>query len=190
MSPVQPDTRISVGGLNRLDRREALDLLGGLFEDSPSIVARALEGGPFASRDALYRALCDSVDRLDRERKIALIRAHPDLVGRAGLAGTLSRDSTAEQRAAGLSADALAAGEVARFQEANAAYQERFGFPFVICARENRKESILRGFAERLGHDRETEIATAIREIRRIAWYRLDALVSDDAGDDGESGQR
>lgn len=184
------DSRLSIDEVNRLDPAHGLDLLGGVFEDSPWIVGRALEAGPFASRDALYRALCDSVEGLDRERKIALIRAHPDLVGRAALAGTLSKDSTAEQREAGLSADALTADEIARFQEANAAYQERFGFPFVICARENRKESILRGFAERLGHDRETEIATAIREIRRIAWYRLDDLVSDDAGDDGESGQR
>jgi OHCU decarboxylase len=178
-------SRISIARVNQIDMATALDLLGGLFEDSPWIVARALEARPFASRTALYDALCTSVDRLDRERKIALIRAHPDLVGRAALAGTLSKESTAEQRAAGLSADALTPDEVARFREANAAYQERFGFPFVICARENRKESILRGFGERLPHDRETEIATAIGEIRRIAWHRLDDVVKDDADGHG-----
>lgn len=185
MNPVVADSRISIAQVNRLDPAEALDLLGGLFEDSPWLVAQALEGRPFASRDALYKALCGIVDGLDRGQTIALIRAHPDLVGRAALAGTLSKESTAEQRATGLSVDALTPDEVARFREANAAYQERFGFPFVICARENRKESILRGFAERLPHDRETEIATAIGQIRRIAWYRLDDLVMDDARDHG-----
>jgi len=186
VSPVSPDPRVSIGRLNQLHPTEALGLLGGLFEDSPWIVDRALEAGPFASRDALYRALCSSVDGLDREQKIALIRAHPDLVGRAALARTLGRESTSEQQVAGLSADALTADEIARFQEANAAYQERFGFPFVICARENRKESIFRGFAGRLGHDQETEIATAIQEIQRIAWHRLNDLIRDDTGHQAE----
>ncbi len=188
MKPSVVDSRISIDEVNRLDQADALALLGGLFEDSPWIVTRALAEGPFPSRGALYEALCESVDRLDREQKIALIRAHPDLVGRAALAGTLSKDSTAEQRAAGLSADALAPDEIARFQQANADYQDRFGFPFVICARENRKESILQGFTERLPHDRETEITTAIREIKRIAWHRLDDLVSGETvpGDGGQ----
>ena len=190
MSPPTTNTRLSIDEVNRIDPAHGLDLLGGLFEDSPWIVARALEQRPFASREVFYGVLCGIVDSFEREQKVALTRAHPDLVGRAALAGTLSRDSTAEQRVAGLAADALTPDEVARFQQANAAYQERFGFPFVICARENRKESILRGLAERLSNDREVEIATAIREIRRIAWYRLDDLVSDDAGDDREPGQR
>lgn len=175
------DTRVGIEAVNQRVKDDAADLLGGLFEHTPSIVARTLERGPFASRDELYRELCATVHDLDRDQQLALIRAHPDLVGRAALAGTLSTDSIAEQRAAGLSADTLTAGEIARFQEMNARYQERFGFPFVICTRDNQKQSILRGLAERLEHDRETEIATAIAEIWRIAWYRLDALLRDDA---------
>lgn len=171
--------------VNRINPSRGLDLLGGLFEDSPWIVARALERRPFASREAFYKALRKVVDNLDREQKVALIRAHPDLVGRAALAGTLGQASTTEQRAAGLGADALTPDEITRFGEMNATYRERFGFPFVICARENRKESILRGLAERLPNDREVEIATAIRQIQRIAWYRLDDVVRDDAGGDG-----
>ncbi len=181
--------RVSIEGVNRLDPARALELLGELFENTPAIVARTLERRPFASRDALYRALCATVEALDREQKLALIRAHPDLVGRTALMGTLGKDSTAEQRAAGLSADALTTDEIGRFQRANALYGKRFGFPFVICARENRKANILRGLADRLPNDRETEIANAIREIERIALHRLVALVRDDAALDGEEWQ-
>jgi OHCU decarboxylase len=93
----------------------------------------------------------------------------------------LSRESTAEQRAAGLDPDALSGEEIARFQAANHAYRQKFGFPFVICARENRKETILSGLDSRLGNDRQTEMATALAEIGKIAWHRLRDLVQDDA---------
>lgn len=189
MTRLVVDSRISIAQVNQLGTATAVDLLGGLFENTPSIVARALERRPFASRDALFEAMRATVRDLDRDQQLALIRAHPDLVGRAALAATLSKDSTAEQRAAGLSAEALTPAELGRFRDLNAEYQERFGFPYVICARENRKESILRGLAERLAHDLETEIASALREIERIAWHRLDALVSDDAARDGEERQ-
>lgn len=183
------ERRLTIVQVNQLDTATALDLLGGIFENTPAIVGQAMELRPFASRDALYKALCATVEDLDRDQQLALIWAHPDLVGRAALAGTLSKDSTAEQHAAGLSADALTPDEIVRFRELNAAYGERFGFPFVICARENRKESILLGLTERSAHDLETEIASAIREIERIAWHRLDALVSDDAAPDVEERQ-
>ncbi len=131
--------------------------------------------------------MLEVVARASQERQLALIRAHPDLVGRAALAGTLSRESTAEQRAAGLDPDALTAEEIARFQEANQAYKDRFGFPFVICARENTKDAIIAGLASRLGNDRHTEIATALREIDRIAWNRLEDIVGDDASHGGNA---
>lgn len=179
--------RLTIAEVNRLDPDDALTPLGGLFEDSPHLVAQALEQRPFATRDALYDALCDTLDGIDWTQRIALIQAHPDLAGRAALAGTLGRESTAEQHAAGLAADALTPEEIARIGELNARYRERFGFPFVICARDNGKAGILAALAERLEHDRETEIATAIGEIRRIAWHRLDALIREDgAGHDEE----
>ncbi len=166
--------------IDTLDREAFVARFGALFEGSPWIAAAAWSSRPWGSRDALHRALLDVVAGAGQERQLALIRAHPDLVGRAALAGSLTRDSTAEQRAAGLDPEALTAEEIDRFRRVNAAYQERFGFPFVICARENRKEQILAGFAQRLEHDRETEIATALREIGRIAWYRLDDLVTEE----------
>lgn len=167
-----------------LGREELVERLGHLFESSPWIVGEAWQTRPWGISAALHRALREVVANAGEKRQLALIRAHPDLVGQAALAGTLSRESTAEQRAAGLDSDALSAAEIARFGEANAAYQARFGFPFVVCARENRKEAILAGLAARLHNDRETEIATALREIDRIAWYRLsDAVVDDGCGD-------
>ena len=109
---------------------------------------------------------------------MALLRAHPDLVGRAALAGTLGPASTAEQAAAGL--DHLSSDEIATFQRYNAAYREKFGFPFVICARENKKESILAGFGARLEHTREEEIATGLGEVAKICALRLGNLIAPD----------
>lgn len=165
--------------VNTWDRETFVERLGWLFEGSPWIAGAAWDARPFASLVALHRALVAVVEEASNERQVALIRAHPDLAGRAALAGTLSRASTAEQRAAGLDPGALTADEIARFTELNAAYQQRFSFPFVICAREHTKTSILAAFERRLHHSREEEIATALREIAKIAWYRLTDAVTE-----------
>jgi len=106
-----------------------------------------------------------------QERQLALIRAHPDLVGRTALAGTLTRESTGEQASAGL--NALSPAEIALFQKQNAAYREKFSFPFVICARLNKKDAILAGFERRLQNSPEQEILAALGEIFKIAELRL-----------------
>jgi len=108
------------------------------------------------------------------ERKLALIRAHPDLAGRAAIEGTLTRSSENEQASAGL--DRLTPDEYEAFTRLNAAYRERFGFPFVVCAREHTKESILRVAAERLAHTRDEEVRVALEEIAKIARLRLGDL--------------
>ncbi len=169
--------KTSLAEVNRMTVGEATILLGGIFEHSPWIVEATWTRAPFDSLETLYAALVETVAGSGAERQLALIRAHPDLVGRAARAGTLTRESTGEQRAAGLGPDDLTAEDVDRFTRYNAAYQERFGFPFVICARENRKASILVGFEARLANDETTERETALREIARIAWYRLADLV-------------
>ncbi len=166
--------------INQFSQDEFVDRLGFLYEGSPWIVEAVWAERPFASRDALEHALTRVVERAPQERQLALIRAHPDLVGRAALAGTLGRSSTGEQAAAGLEPNQLSAEDVRAFTEFNAAYKERFGFPFVICARENKKASILAGFARRLHNDRQTEIVTALREIGKICHYRLLDTVSEE----------
>jgi OHCU decarboxylase len=111
------------------------------------------------------------------QQQIALLRAHPDLVGRAALDGTLSQASTNEQAAAGL--DRLTPEEIATFQRLNQTYQDQFGFPFVICARENKKESILDGFVTRLQHTQQEEIEIALGEVAKICALRLYDLVDE-----------
>jgi 2-oxo-4-hydroxy-4-carboxy-5-ureidoimidazoline decarboxylase len=166
-----PDSPLSLDRLNDLDRDEFIQRLGFVFEGPPWIVERAWGSRPFGDLDALHAALVGVMEAAPEEQKVALIRAHPDLVGRAALAGTLTPESTGEQAAAGLGS--LSSAEIATFNDLNARYHARFGFPFVICARENKKASILAGFAERLTHSRDEEIAAALREIAKIARLRL-----------------
>jgi 2-oxo-4-hydroxy-4-carboxy-5-ureidoimidazoline decarboxylase len=170
----------AISGINTLSEDAAVDVLGELFEHSPWIVRETWRRGPFESVEALHAAMCATLEDAEEARQLDLIRAHPDLVGKAARSGTLTRESTAEQRAADLEPDDLSVEEVETFQRLNREYRERFGFPLVICARENRKASILAGFASRMGHNRDTERLAAMAEIKRIAWYRLTDLVDND----------
>jgi OHCU decarboxylase len=113
-----------------------------------------------------------------RDEQVKLIAAHPDLVGRLAREGRLTRESTREQEVAGLAQ--LTADEVAAFERFNAQYRATFGFPFVICARENKKEAILAAFPVRLRNTREQEIETALGEIEKIARLRLRDAVRED----------
>lgn len=163
--------------VNELDHEAFTAALAPLFEGPPWIVAEAWARRPFADREALYRALVRVMEAAPVERQVALLRAHPDLVGRAALAGTLSRDSTAEQAAAGL--NRLSAAEISDFTRLNGEYRAKFGFPFIVCARENTKATILEGFTERLPHTRDEEIRIALGEVAKICRLRLDGLLQD-----------
>jgi OHCU decarboxylase len=146
-----------------------------LFEHSPWVAQEAYDrAGPFGDENAALAAMVRAVREAPRERQLALIRAHPDLAGRAAIAGELTEDSTREQASAGL--DRLTPEEYETFAATNAAYRERHGFPFVICAREHDKASILAAAAERLDHDTETEVQVALDEIAKIARLRLESL--------------
>ena len=181
MSATPRPSPITLGDLNGMEMSEALRLCGGFFEHSPWIVEAALAERPFATLRAFHAACLGVVERAPEERRLALIAAHPDLVGRLAREGTLGRESTSEQAAAGL--DDLGDDEVEAFERYNGAYRERFGFPFVICARNNRKEAILKAFPLRLTNDRATEIRTALGEIGEIAWLRMtDAVKEDEHG--------
>jgi OHCU decarboxylase len=152
-----------------------VERFGPLFEHSPWVAEAAWSDRPFADREELYEALVAAMYAAPRERKLALIRAHPDLAGKAAIEGSLTDSSTREQASAGL--DRLTPDEYAAFTTTNAAYRERFGFPFVVCAREHTKESILRVASERLANTEDEEIRVALEEIAKIARLRLeDAL--------------
>ena len=179
MSTATNQNRLTLAHLNALGQETFTDVIGPVFEHSPWIAAQTWACRPFTSREQLHAALCATVRAAGLEPQLALIRAHPDLVGRAALAGTLTAASTREQAAAGL--DQLSPAEVALFQQYNREYQAKFGFPFVICARLNRKAAILAGFERRLQHSREEEIAAALTEIDKIAGLRLADMVTEDS---------
>jgi 2-oxo-4-hydroxy-4-carboxy-5-ureidoimidazoline decarboxylase len=165
----------AISEINSLTEEEFVRIIGPVFEHSPWIAKAAASARPFLNLDLLEKTLHEIVLNSGEAKQIELIRAHPDLVGHAALQGNLTNESTREQSAAGLGN--LTPGEIALFQKLNAAYREKFRFQFVICARLNKKEAILRGFDSRLQHSREHEIQTALGEIFKIAQLRLRDLI-------------
>ena len=161
--------------INSLSREDFVCVIGPVFEDSPWVADSAWSKRPFKSVDLLHSALCKTVQGAAEDKQVDLIRAHPDLVGRAAQSGTLTPASTSEQASAGL--NKLSEAEVAQFQKYNQSYRDKFGFPFVVCARLNKKDAILKGFEARLKNPREEEIKTALAEIEKIAYLRLQDII-------------
>ena len=167
--------RHTLAQLNLLSRDEFVRVVGPVFEHSPWIAEAAWLKRPFASVEELHRALCETVRVAGAEKQLALIQAHPDLVGRLALAGALTKESTGEQASAGL--NNLSPEEIAEIEQFNQTYRDKFGFPFVICARLNKQEAIRSGFRQRLNHSRANEIKTALEEIGKIAYLRLQDII-------------
>jgi 2-oxo-4-hydroxy-4-carboxy-5-ureidoimidazoline decarboxylase len=153
--------------LNAAAAEEFVQAIGPVYEHSPHFAQRVAGRRPFADVDHLRHALQQEVNHAPEAEQTALIEAHPDLVGRA----VLTAESQGEQAAAGL-AD-LTEDEVNAFRAQNAAYREKFGFPFIICARMNKKDAILEAFPRRLQNDAATEKKAALDEIHKIAALRL-----------------
>jgi OHCU decarboxylase len=168
---------LTLDQLNALPEAEFLRLFGGVLEHSPHYARLVCAGRPYARAEEVAEAFRTATEQDSPEAQLALIRAHPDLAGKAALAGDLSTESASEQTAAGL--DRLSPGEYAEFFRLNAAYHARFDLPYVVCVREHDKASILAGAAERLNHSPEQERATALREIGRIARLRVLDLIAD-----------
>ena len=156
---------------NALPEAEFVARLHALFEHSPWVVARAAARRPFAD---LHAGLLQVLHAASADERLALIRAHPELAGKAAIDGSLTAASAAEQAQAGL--DRLTAEEFARFHALNAAYRARFDFPFVICVRLTDKAGILAAMQARLANTRDAELATALDEIGKIVRLRLEAL--------------
>ena len=171
------NARRTMAELNGMSPADFTRVVGHVFEHSPWIAEKTASRRPFNGFDQLLEALCQTVKMSSADQKLALIRAHPDLVGRAALAGTLTSESSGEQAAAGL--NKLTTDEVALFQQQNEAYRKKFGFPFIICARLNKKDAIIAGFARRLQNSRDAEIHAALEEIFKIAGLRLRDLITD-----------
>lgn len=175
MSPA----RLTIDQINALDHAPFVATLGFAFEQSPWVAAQAWAARPFADLAQLHRAMCAAMYAAPLDQQLALIRAHPDLAGKAAIAGELTAESTSEQASVGL--DRLTPEEYAEFMRRNTAYRERFGFPFIICVREHTKTSILQNFAVRLNNSPAQETQTALDEIAKIAFLRLSDRVAGQA---------
>lgn len=154
------------------DRAAFLARLGHVAEGSPWVAERAWERGPFPDAAATADAFAAVAREAAPAEQLALIRAHPDLAGRAALAGELTADSAREQASAGL--DALTPDDLARFTRLNDAYRARFGFPFVIRVAGRTVAEILDACEARLRNDAEAERATAIAQIGEIMRLRIE----------------
>ena len=167
--------------VNGLDRAAFLARFGHVFEHSPWVMEGAWERRPFADEAALLAAMGAAVRAAPDAAKLALLRAHPDLAGKAARAGDLTEDSRKEQQGAGL--DRLSEEEYARFHTMNEAYKTRFGFPFIVAVKGLTKNDILAAYAARLDNSREDEMETALVQVLRIASFRVaDALMTLGAG--------
>ncbi len=163
---------VSLAALNAMDAPDFTAALGGIFEHSPWIAAAAHAMRPFADVAALHGAMVAVVDAAGAERQLALLRAHPELARPA----VLTAASRAEQ--GGLGLDRLASDEAAGFAALNAAYRDRFGFPFIIAVRGQRDRAAIRAALEaRLARDAAAERAAALAEVAKIARFRLDDLI-------------
>ncbi len=162
---------LTLARLNSMNQTGFTTALGFAFELSPWVVQRAWDERPFDTVEGLHAAMMRVLDASTTADKLALIRAHPELAGKAAIAKQLTAESNAEQASAGL--DKLTPDEFARFHALNTAYGERFGFPFIIAVRLNDKSSILAAMQARLAHDEAEEIAEAIKQIGLISKLRL-----------------
>ena len=148
---------------------------GGIYENSPWVAEKAAPlVDDSADVDVIARVMADCVDNASRDRRLALIRAHPDLAGKAAVADELTDASKREQASAGL--DQCSPEEYERFQALNGAYRRKFGFPFVMAVRNCSRAQILAAFESRLENDDDEEFENALLEIHKIARLRLVAL--------------
>jgi 2-oxo-4-hydroxy-4-carboxy-5-ureidoimidazoline decarboxylase len=169
-------TSYSLDTLNTASEADFTAALADIYEHSPWVAKAASARRPFATIAALHEAMKAAVNAASPDARLALIKAHPDLAGKAARAGVLTADSTNEQASVGL--DRLTETEFARFHRLNDAYQTKFGIPFIVCVRRHTKDSILREFERRLNHAHANEMATALGEIFRIGELRLDSRVT------------
>lgn len=158
-----------------MKEREFVQRYGGIYEHSSWVAEKAAPlVDDSADVDVIARVMVDCVDNASEPRRLALIRAHPDLAGKAAIAGSLTDESESEQASAGL--DRCTPEEYARFQALNTAYRRKFGFPFVMAVRNCSREQILAAFESRLENDYDAEFENALLEIHKIARMRLVAM--------------
>jgi len=169
-------------------RAEFVTRYGSIYEHSPWVAAQSYEeAAKITDPDRLAEIFASHVNAADHDTKLALIRAHPDLAGRAAVGAAvgarpagdhslndLTPASKQEQQSAGI--DQCTPQEYKQFHKLNRRYKEKFGFPFIMAVRGSNRREILKSFEQRLLQDREAEFTTAVQEIHKIARLRLSAM--------------
>ncbi len=167
---------LTIAAINALSREEFVRSLGGVFEHSPWVAEAALAKRPFADLASLHDAMLGAVRDAPFARQLAFLRSHPELAGRAMVAGALTADSNNEQTRSGLTQ--CSPEEFAKLQELNAAYGKRFGWPFILAVKHLDRPTIIRTFGERLAASAADEFEECMANIGKITRWRLDDLVA------------
>jgi 2-oxo-4-hydroxy-4-carboxy-5-ureidoimidazoline decarboxylase len=170
VAAAEPD----MNAVNAMDRAAFVQKFGGIFEKSPWVAEKAWEKRPFASIDDLHAAMVNIVKHSPVPNQLALLQSHPDLAGKEAQAGAMTASSVSEQASAGL--NALSKAEMAQISDLNAAYKQKFGFPFIIAVRMHTKEGIFFEFNRRLANETQAEFANDLQNVYAITRLRLGAI--------------
>jgi 2-oxo-4-hydroxy-4-carboxy-5-ureidoimidazoline decarboxylase len=170
VAAAEPD----VNAINSMDRAAFVQKFGGIFEKSPWVAEKAWEKRPFASIDDLHAAMVNVVKYAPVPNQLALLQSHPDLAGKEAQSGAMTASSVSEQASAGL--NALSKAEMVQITELNAAYKQKFGFPFIIAVRMHTREGIFFEFNRRLQNETQAEFANDLQNVYAITRLRLGAI--------------
>ena len=165
----------SLEAINGMTKEDFVDVFGDIAEHSPWVAEGAGDARPFSSRDEMISVFAQVMQGAENPVQLALIRAHPDLAGKAALSGELTEDSKNEQAGVGL--DQLSSDEFETFTNLNNRYLESFSFPFIFAVKGATKFMILEAFEKRLKNDPASEFRTALEQISRIIRFRLEDRV-------------
>lgn len=168
-------TGITLDQLNAMPQSEFVRVLGGIFEHSPWVAEQVAPLRPFQGIDDLHQAMVDRIVDAGLDAQMALIRAHPELAGKAAVRGELTPESTSEQRGAGL--DQCSPEEYSELTALNQAYREKFSFPFILAVRGHDRRSIIEQFRRRLALTPAEETTECLEQIYKIGKFRLDDLI-------------
>lgn len=166
---------LTLARLNSGSPADFVAALGGIFEHSPWVAEGAWAARPFADVADLHAKMVAVMHGAPHARVLALLRAHPELAGRAMVSQALTAASTDEQTSSGLTQ--CTPEEFARLQELNAAYNRKFGWPFILAVKRLNRAEIMRVFAERLENDAASEFSNDLKNIETITRWRLDSLL-------------
>ncbi|MFD2179731.1 2-oxo-4-hydroxy-4-carboxy-5-ureidoimidazoline decarboxylase [Veronia pacifica] len=169
--------RFSTCSPSTMTEQDFMQMFGGIYEHSPWIAAEVWQQGVGDSDDekeSFKTRMATVFNDATEDKKLEVIKAHPDLAGKAAMRGELTESSTAEQSGAGI--DQCSPREFETFTRLNDAYKQKFGFPFIMAVKGANKDLILAAFVSRIENTREIELETAYEEINKIAAFRLAEL--------------